>query len=156
MNTTLGDVPFPAGSEGLCFPFYGEFSKADVKDCVKALSLMDPSETKQTYSVDRGRGDYQIPLYRQSGSLHSAGTLGKTMLTNYRQMLDSSRDGRSISSSDYRHRPCRDKGYRNDHLRAMYPGQTSQRENGRILDRRYNAFEDLRSRAGFCFQQTVP
>ena len=67
MNLSVGR--FPSGVEGICNNFYGEFSKNDAKDCIKAMEKLETGKDPVPYNVNRGGGDRLIPFNREFGGL---------------------------------------------------------------------------------------
>lgn len=64
MSHQLG---FPVGSEGLCFDYYGQFSKSDARDCIRAIKILETGSSKVEYTVNRGGDTHVLPFTVQSG-----------------------------------------------------------------------------------------
>lgn len=64
MNNSL---TFPAGSEGVCIDYYGAFTKADARDCIRALQSLEKGPDKVTYTAHQRGDSHNLPFGVTSG-----------------------------------------------------------------------------------------
>lgn len=60
-------LTFPAGSEGICMNYYGAFSKANARDCVRALKSLEKGSDRVSYTVNQGGDSHSLPINVESG-----------------------------------------------------------------------------------------
>lgn len=60
-------LTLPAGSEGICMDYYGAFSKANARDCVRALKSLEKGPDKVTYTVNQRGDSHALPFSVKSG-----------------------------------------------------------------------------------------